>query len=143
MNKQLWSKAWPHVAAILFFIVVSYIYCSPVLDGKMVIGHDNETWAGMSKETVDFNETHDSPTLWTNSMFGGMPTYQISMNPPVSAVSFIYSFFTNFPRPVFYLILYLIGFYILLLSLRVNPWLSAVGAIAFALASYNLIIIGT
>ncbi len=141
MNKQLWSKIWPHATAILFFIVISYVYFSPVLDDKVVVGHDNQTWAGMSKETNDFNSSHDSPTLWTNSMFGGMPTYQIAMSQPATAVSFIYSFFTNFPRPVFYLILYLIGFYILLLSLRVNPWLSAVGAIGFAFASYNFIII--
>ncbi|MBP1641101.1 MAG: Protein of unknown function, rane YfhO [Bacteroidetes bacterium] len=141
MNKQLWSKVWPHMAAILFFIVISYVYFSPVLDDKVVVGHDNQTWAGMSKETNDFNSSHNAPTLWTNSMFGGMPTYQIAMAPPATAVSFIYSFFTNFPRPVFYLILYLIGFYILLLSLRVNPWLSAVGAIGFAFASYNFIII--
>ena len=141
MNKQLWSKVWPHAAVILFFIVISYVYFSPVIDGKVVVGHDNQTWAGMAKETADFNGSHDSPTLWTNSMFGGMPTYQIAMDTPATAVSFIYSFFTNFPRPVFYLILYLIGFYILLLSLRVNPWLSAIGAIGFAFASYNFIII--
>jgi len=141
MNKQIWSKALPHIVAVIFFIVISYVYFSPVLDGKVVIGHDNATWGGMAKETSDYNGSHDSPTLWTNSMFGGMPTYQIAMETPATAVSFIYSFFTNFPRPVFYLILYLIGFYILLLSLRVNPWLSAVGAIGFAFASYNFIII--
>jgi len=141
MNKQLWSKSVPHIAAILFFIVVSYVYFSPVLDGKVVVGHDNQTWAGMSQETRDYNASHDSPTLWTNSMFGGMPTYQIAMQTPTDAVSFIYSFFTAFPRPVFYLILYLIGFYILLLSLRINPWLSIVGSIAFAFATFNFIII--
>lgn len=141
MNKQIWSKSVPHIVAILFFIVVSYVYFSPVLDGKVVVGHDNQTWAGMSKETRDYNATHSTPTLWTNSMFGGMPAYQISMQTPEDAVSFIYSFFTVFPRPVYYLILYLIGFYILLLSLRVNPWLSIVGSIAFAFASYNFIII--
>jgi hypothetical protein len=70
-----------------------------------------------------------------------MPTYQIAMQTPTDAVSFIYSFFTAFPRPVFYLILYLIGFYILLLSLRINPWLSIVGSIAFAFATFNFIII--
>jgi hypothetical protein len=141
MDKSFWSKSVPHVVAILFFIIISYVYFSPVLDGKVVIGHDNQTWAGMSKETVDYNATHKTPTLWTNSMFGGMPTYQIAMKTPADAVSFIYSFFTVFPRPVYYLILYLIGFYILLLSLRINPWLSIVGAVAFAFASYNFIII--
>jgi len=141
MDKQLWSKSVPHLVAVLFFIVVSYVYFSPVLDGKVVVGHDNQTWAGMSKETRDYNATHNTPTLWTNSMFGGMPTYQISMDTPADAVSFIYSFFTIFPRPVYYLILYLIGFYILLLSLRVNPWLSIVGSIAFSFASFNFIIV--
>lgn len=104
MDKQLWSKSVPHLVAVLFFIVVSYVYFSPVLDGKVVVGHDNQTWAGMSKETRDYNATHNTPTLWTNSMFGGMPTYQISMDTPADAVSFIYSFFTIFPRPVYYLI---------------------------------------
>ena len=141
MDKQLWSKSVPHLVAILFFIIVSYVYFSPVLDGKVVVGHDNQTWAGMSKETRDYNATHKAPTLWTNSMFGGMPTYQISMETPADAVSFIYSFFTVFPRPVFYLILYLIGFYILMLSLRINPWLSIVGSIAFSFASFNFIIV--
>ncbi|MBB3187745.1 YfhO family protein [Microbacter margulisiae] len=141
MNKQIWSKSVPHLVAILFFIIVSYIYFSPVIEGKVVIGHDNQTWAGMSKETMDYNATHKTPTLWTNSMFGGMPTYQIAMKTPADAVSFIYSFFTVFPRPVYYLILYLIGFYILMLALRINPWLSMIGAAAFAFASYNFIII--
>jgi hypothetical protein len=141
MNKQLWSKIWPHLAAIVIFIIVSYAYFNPVLDGKVVVGHDNQTWAGMSKEAGDYNASHDTPTLWTNSMFGGMPTYQIVMDTPSTAVSFIYSFFTAFPRPVYYLILYLIGFYILLLAFRVSPWLSMAGAFAFAFASYNFVII--
>lgn len=117
------------------------MYFTPVLQGKQLIGHDTESWICMAKETVDFNNTHDNVTLWTNSMFGGMPTYQISMIQPYNLIKYVEDVIHFFPDTVYNLILYLIGFYILLLTFRVNPWLAIVGAIAFAFASYNFIII--
>lgn len=141
MNKQALTKFVPHIAALLLFIVISFAYFTPVLEGKQLIGHDTQSWMQMAKETVDYNKTHDEGTLWTNSMFGGMPTYQISMNQPYNVIKQVEAVMRIFPNAVFYLMLYLVGFYILLLSFRVNPWLSMVGAIAFAFASYNFIII--
>lgn len=142
MNKELLSKFLPHIAAILLFIVISLAYFLPVLEGKQLIGHDTESWSYMAKETLDYNKTHDEPTLWTNSMFGGMPNYQISMVQPNNIMNYVEGFIQKiFPRPVFFLMLYLIGFYLMLLSFQVKPWLAIVGAIAFAFASYNLIII--
>jgi hypothetical protein len=141
MNKQFFSGITPHIFAILLFIVLAYTYFTPVLEGKQLLGHDTESWMCMAKETIDYNETHDDVTLWTNSMFGGMPTYQISMSQPYNLVSYIEKVFTIFQRPVFFVILYLIGFYILMLSFGAKPWLAVVGAIAFTFASYNFIII--
>jgi len=114
---------------------------TPVLEGKQLIGHDTESWMCMAKETLDFNKTHDQPTLWSDSMFGGMPTYQISMIQPNNVMQYLERLLLIFPSPVCNVFLYLIGFYILLLAFRFNPWLAIVGALAFTFASYNFIII--
>jgi len=141
MNKTVLAKFAPHIAAILLFICISFMYFTPILEGKQLIGHDTQSWMCDAKETIDFNATHDNVTLWTNSLFGGMPTYQISMTQPYNVIQYVETVLHLFPNPVFNLLLYLIGFYILLLSFRLNPWLAIVGAIAFAFASYNFIII--
>ena len=141
MNKQALTKFVPHIAAFLLFTLISFSYFTPVLEGKQLIGHDTESWMHMAKETIDYNSTHDDVTLWTNSMFGGMPTYQISMTQPYNLIKYVEDMIHIFPMTVYNLMLYLIGFYILLLAFRVNPWLAIVGAIAFSFASYNFIII--
>lgn len=141
MNKQFFSAIAPHIFALLLFIILSYVYFTPVLEGKQLLGHDTESWMCMAKETVDYNETNDDVTLWTNSMFGGMPNYQISMLQPYNLVSYIESIFKVFKTPVFFLLLYFVGFYILLLLFGAKPWLAIAGSIAFTFASYNFIII--
>ena len=141
MNKTVLTKFAPHIAAFLLFVVISFMYFSPVMEGKQLIGHDTESWMCMAKETLDYNATHNDVTLWTNSMFGGMPTYQISMTQPYNLIKYVEDMIHIFPNTVYNLMLYLIGFYILLLAFKVNPWLAIVGAIAFSFASYNFIII--
>jgi len=141
MNKTFLAKFAPHIAAFLLFVVISFMYFSPVLEGKQLIGHDTESWMSMAKETLDYNATHSDVALWTNSMFGGMPTYQIAMSQPYNLIKYVDDVIHIFPNTVFFLMLYLIGFYILLLAFRVNPWLAIIGAIAFSFASYNFIII--
>ncbi|MDP4238352.1 MAG: YfhO family protein [Bacteroidota bacterium] len=141
MNKTVLTKFAPHVAAFLLFVCISFMYFSPVLEGKQLIGHDTESWLCMAKETIDYNATHNDVTLWTNSMFGGMPTYQISMSQPYNLIKYVEDVIRFFPNTVFNLMLYLMGFYVLLLAFRINPWLAIVGAIAFSFASYNFIII--
>lgn len=141
MNKTLLAKFTPHIAAILLFTVISYWYFSPIIEGKQLIGHDTESWMYMAKETIDYNSTHNDVTLWTNSMFGGMPTYQISMTQPYNLMKYFDNLTALFPGQIWNIMLYLIGFYILLLAFKVNPWLAIVGSIAFTFASYNFIII--
>jgi len=141
MNKTVLTKIAPHIAAFLLFVVISFMYFSPVMEGKQLIGHDTESWMCMAKETLDYNATHNDVTLWTNSMFGGMPTYQISMTQPYNLIKYVEDLIHIFPNTVYNLMLYLIGFYILLLAFKVNPWLAIVGSIAFSFASYNFIII--
>ncbi|MEI6751919.1 MAG: YfhO family protein [Paludibacter sp.] len=141
MNKTLLTKFTPHIAAILLFSVISFWYFSPIIEGKQLTGHDTESWMYMAKETIDYNTTHDDVTLWSNSMFGGMPTYQISMTQPYNMIKYVEDVIHVFPGQISNIMLYLIGFYILLLAFRVNPWLAIAGSIAFTFASYNFIII--
>lgn len=141
MNKINFSKFTPHIIAVLLFTIISFTYFLPVLEGKRLVGHDTQSWMCMAKETIDYNKGNDDVTLWTNSMFGGMPTYQISMTQPFNLIKYVEDVMRIYPNAVYYLMLYLIGFYILLLAFRVNPWLALVGAIAFSFASYNFIII--
>lgn len=141
MRKNTLQQFTPHLIAVSLFIIISFIYLKPVLEGKQLLGHDTESWMCMAKETIDYNQKHDDVTLWTNSMFGGMPNYQISMQQPNNLIKYVEDALKVFPITVFFLILYFIGFYILLLNFKVNPWLAIVGSIAFTFASYNLIII--
>ena len=141
MNKKLLAKFTPHAAAVLLFLLISVWYFSPIIEGKQLIGHDTESWMCMAKETIDYNTTHDDVTLWTNSMFGGMPTYQISLIQPYNLIKYMDDVIHLFPGQIGNLMLYLVGFYILLLAFRVNPWLAIAGSIAFTFASYNFIII--
>lgn len=141
MNKNIFSKILPHLIAVIVFIIISFAYLSPVLEGKRLLGHDTESWMYMAKETIDYNENNDDVTLWTNSMFGGMPVYQLSMRQPYNLLKYIEEVFLKFPAPVYLMMLYLVGFYVMLLTFRFKPWLAIVGSLIFTFASYNLIII--
>lgn len=135
------KKVLPHVIAVLVFLIITLAYLYPVLQGKTIYGADTQSYIGMSKEAHDYNETHDDQALWTNSMFGGMPTYQICMDQPDTVLKYIDTALRVLPGPTYRVFLYLVGFYVLLLLFGVNPYLSIAGAIAFAFGSYNLIII--
>jgi len=127
---------------MLLFVGISFTYFSPVLEGKRLDTPDIKNHKGMSKEVVDFRETTGEEALWTNSMFSGMPAYQISTKSNANLIQYVVKTISlGMPRPANLLFLYLLGFYILLLSLKVDYRLSAVGAIAFAFSSYFFIII--
>jgi len=136
------SKAKPHIIIIVLFALISFAYFSPIIEGKRIDGHDVKTWIGMSKEISDFRDSSGNEALWTNSMFSGMPAYQISVKYSSNLVRYIDKVITlGFPRPANLLFLYLLGFYLLLLSLKVDYRVAAVGAIAYAFSSYFFIII--
>lgn len=141
MNKIVFAKFTPHIVAVLLFITISFSYFTPIIQGKQLIGSDTQSWMCDAKETVDFNASHDKPTMWTNSLFGGMPTYQISMTQPNNLIQYVESALKIFPGQIFHLMLYLLGFYILLLTFKLKPWLAIVGSIAFSFASFNFIIL--
>ncbi|MBS2209864.1 YfhO family protein [Carboxylicivirga mesophila] len=133
----------PYLGAVLLFIVLSFVYFSPVLEGKQLPQLDNTHAKAMSKELNDYEKETGEKAMWTNSMFGGMPAYQIKSDSSKNIFSYL-NRYTRLGLPyetVAIVFLYMLGFYLLLLSMKVDHWLSVIGAIAFAFGSYNLIII--
>jgi len=144
MNKNKILKAvLPHLAAFGVFLLLTVIYFHPMLSGNDLPQMDNTHAIGMAKELVDFEAQTGEQSMWTNSMFGGMPAYQIKGGESMSVYYYMQKLLTfNLPYYTMAIVmLYLLGFYILLVTLKVDSWLSIAGAIAFAFASYNLIII--
>ena len=131
------------MAAIFIFLAITIAYFSPVLEGKKLKQHDIAMFKGMSKEIVDHREATGEEPLWTNSMFGGMPAWQISVKYDGNLMSYIDKVVTLWlPYPASYVFLYFFGFFILMLVLKVDPWIGIIGAIAFAMSSYFFIILG-
>ena len=136
------KKFKPHLIAVVIFIMISASFFSPVFEGKVLSAHDIDTWKGMSKEVRDHRSETGEEALWTKRMFSGMPAYQISTRSNGNLIQYVDKMFRlGLPRPMDMLFLYLIGFYILLCSLKIDYRLSIVGAIAFAFSSYFIIII--
>jgi len=143
MNKDFLKKATPYLLAIVVFLAITFVYFSPLLEGKKLRQHDIAMYKGMSKEIADFREATGEEPLWTNSMFGGMPAWQISVKYNGNLMRFVDDIVTlGLPYPANFVFLYFLGFFILLLVLRVKPWVGLVGSIAFALSSYFFIILG-
>ncbi len=129
-----------HLAIIGLFIVICFIYFPSAWQGKELYQHDVLQAKAGQKEILDIRERDGDLPLWTNSMFGGMPTYQVLIDLPSNVGTYIMrGFKTLFPHPIDVVILYLLGAYLLFTTLRVRPWLAALGAIAFAFTSYNFI----
>jgi len=137
-KKNLW-----HVGAIALFLAITIGYFSPAFDGYTINQGDVTNWSGSAQEILDYKESGSEAVRWTNSMFSGMPGIQISststgmklLDGMRSALSLW------LPKPANYLFLYFIGFYILGLVLKIKPSISALGAIAFGLSSYFIIIL--
>lgn len=136
------KKFLPHLLIIIGFIVASLAYFNPVLQGKQIFQSDIMQYIGMAKQQNDFREDTGEETYWTNSAFGGMPTYQLGAHYPHNYIKKLDHTLRFLPRPADYLFLYLIGFYILLLVLKVDYKLAALGALAFGFSSYLIIILG-
>ena len=136
------KKVLPHISAISLFLILSIAYFSPVLQGEKLSQHDMKSYAGMSKEIKDFKKESGEQTLWTNSMFGGMPTYLIKNYSPNNYIRYVEKIFLKYKiRPIGFLFMYFFGFYLMLLVFGLNVKQSVLGALAFGLSTYFLIII--
>ena len=143
MNKHL-KKILPHLAAVVLFVGLSVIYFYPVVfEDKELYQHDIQNMVGWGKDLKDYHAKTGDLAFWSNSMFSGMPANYTYLPSPTTIFHHLSQLFTlNLPGGhICVLFIYLFGFYIFLISLGVNPLLSVVGSIAYAFASYNLIIL--
>ena len=136
------NRFYPHALSILGFVLVSILYFYPVLQGKQIFQSDIVQYTGMAKEQNDFRGTDHLEPYWTNSAFGGMPTYQLGAKYPHDYIGAIDDALRFLPRPADYLFLYFLGFYGLMLVLKVDPLKAFFGALAFGLSTYLIIILG-
>jgi len=132
-----------HFIIVAILIVISFAYVfTPIMQGKSLSQSDVIQAQGSQKEIMDVRAKTGHAPLWTNSMFGGMPTYQIWTSFPNSIATYVVEGMkTVFPNPVDTILLCLLGAYILFCVLKLNPLLALAGAIAFTFSSYNFILI--
>jgi len=144
-NFTFFKKFLPDLIAIAAFVVLSFAYFTPaVFEGRVLAQHDSLAAIGQGQEQRDYMERHNGErTRWINSMFCGMPTYQMSptynSTKPQDAAKKLYSLFL--PDYVYLLFIMLLGFYILMRAFDASPLISALGAILWTFSSYFLIII--
>lgn len=141
---SLFRRRAADVAAVVAFLCISVVYFfTPLSEGLVLGGHDSLAAIGQGHESALYTEQTGETSRWTNSMFSGMPTYQISPSYGSSSVLTAVSNFLHLGMDGAwgYLFLYLLGFYILMRTLGKRPWLSAAGAVAWAFSTYFLIII--
>lgn len=134
----------PDVCAIAFFLLLSFAYfMTPISQGLVLGGHDTDASVGLGHEQVSYVEQTGEVTRWTNSIFSGMPTYQIAPSyKPISLLGKIAAVYGLGTTGVLsYVFLYLLGFYVLMRVAGFRPWLSALGAVVWAFSSYFFIII--
>ncbi len=137
------KKALPHIIAVVLFWSLAAVYYYPALQGYRVVQSDISQHKGMSSELRAHKDIFKEDPLWQGNMFSGMPTYQTSR---VDYKGNIFAYFhsiTNdlMPMPISMTFFYMLGFYLLMLCIGLNPWLSVFGAIAFGFSSYFYIII--
>ena len=139
-----WKKIAPYLVALVVFIGFALVYCSPVLEGKVLQAGDVNSWKGMSNEARTYYQETGEVTWWTNSMFGGMPTFQITGSMPSGELTnhtLRNILHLGLPETMGIIFAYFLGFFLMLICFGVNPWLSIVGALAIGLSSYFFLII--
>ena len=131
------------IFAIIAFAAITLIYFTPILEGKRIKQHDIEMYKGMSQEINQFREETGEQSLWTNSMFGGMPAWNIGVQQNSNLMTYIQKIIgLGFPSPIMSVFISMLGFFILLLVLDCKIWISFIGALAYGFTSYLFIVMG-
>ena len=139
-----WKRLIPDMVAVVVFAVISFVYfCPAVTEGRILSQHDSVAGIGAGQESKEYLERTGERTRWTNSIFGGMPTYQMSPSyestDMLKGIENLYHLYL--PTYVWYVFVMLLGFYILLRAFDFRAWMAALGAIIWAFSSYFFIII--
>ena len=131
-----------HIPITTFFAVISLAYFNPLLSGKALFQSDIVQFSGMAKQIVDHRESFNEEPYWLDNAFVGMPTFQVAVKYPFDILDKIDKILRFLPRPADYLFIYLLSFYILLISLKVEKKFAVIGAFAFAFSTYLIVILG-
>lgn len=141
--KRLLKPILPHAVAVVVFVLFSSLFFSPLFQGYSLKQSDVKQYQGMSKETKDHIVSNDEDPLWTNSMFGGMPTYQILVVQKKNVLTYVErALKLGLPKPVAILFTVMLGFYIFALCLKINPWLGIAVAVAYGFSTINILYLG-
>ncbi len=145
MKQINFKQVIPHLVAVVIFLLLSVFLNKPALQGKVVQQSDVIQWRAMAQQSFEFKEKYGHFPKWTNSMMSGMPTFQIALGPekPMNIhLQYVQDILTlGFPKPVFYLFIAALCFYLLCIVIGVNPWISIIGGVAYAYCSYNPVLI--
>ncbi len=143
MKKIAWKQIMPHLVAVAVFLVIALVYCKPVLEGKVLQQTDVTLWKSIAQNSFQYREKHGEFPLWTNGIFSGMPAYQITSvgSNPISIIYLDTLLTLNLPKPASYFFLACLCFYFLSQVLKVNPYVGLFGALAYAYATYNPVIL--
>ena len=141
-----WKKIAPYLVALIVFVGFALAYCSPILDGKVLQAGDVNTWKGTANEALEFRKATGETAWWTNSQFGGMPTFQFAAPLPSGSIKRTWATitragFSDDIAVVGLIFAYFCGFFLMLICFGINPWLSIVGAFAIGLSSYFFLIL--
>lgn len=141
---NLFKRILPDIVVIILFAVISFVYFFPaVTEGRILSQHDSVAGIGAGEEAKEYLERTGERTRWTNSIFGGMPTYQMAPSydstDTLKGVEKLYHLYL--PNYVWYVFVMLLGFYILLRAFDFSVWLASLGAVLWAFSSYFFIII--
>jgi hypothetical protein len=140
MNQSFFKKALPHLVALAVIMIVMFAYFTPLFNGKVLKQYDVLQWKSTYQEIAQFEKASGERTFWTNSIFGGMPSYLIGASYKGNISSNILFYFSIlFKHPSDTIFLLFACFYILLLAFEVSPWLAIIGSLAFAFSSFNFI----
>lgn len=130
-----------HLIALVVFVLCAIVYFLPQFQGKEMAMGDITNYTRMAHEAQSYEEKTGEVALWTNAIFAGMPTYQISAPMRTNLVKYVDKASRLFvPRPAGYFIMGMIGFYLLMILLGVNHWLAMIGAVCFAFTTNNMVI---
>ncbi|MDR1847312.1 MAG: YfhO family protein [Bacteroidales bacterium] len=134
----------PHLLAVVVFIVVSCVYFSPILQGEKLPQSDMTNHYNNTKALSDYTKATGERAAWTNALFSGMPSYQlISPNGGnlLETISKPLILGDNWGEHIGIVFILCLGFYVFMITMKANPWLSLFAAIVYALGSYNIILI--
>ncbi|GGM98454.1 membrane protein [Dyadobacter beijingensis] len=139
-NLFSWQRLWPHLVAVIGFMILSIAYVSPVLQGKKLSATDEIQAKGAAREVMDYNKQTGEWSWWTNGMFAGMPSYLVAADYPTSVSTKIGQGVNRIlPAPASYFLIGMVSAYVLFIVLGAGGWLSAIGAVAFAFSCFNVI----